>query len=157
LPLSVALSALLLAAPASAAQKCVAPPGTAAIEQYCETVPAVTGETGSGHGPGAARPISGQTLSRIQAAAGPRAVQAIAGPKATAPSTARKPSRGSGKDPEPPARPAAPARVDSNPLDAVASAASSGTEAGGPLVYILLALTLLLASATWLRFRRSNG
>ena len=153
--LCVALAALLLAAPASAAQKCVAPPGTAAIEQYCETIPAAGGETGSDDDPGATRPIGDETLGQIQAAAGDEAVRAIAGPQATAPSNAKKPSHRT--NPKPAGRSTAPAHVDSNPLDAVASAASSGTEVGGPLVYILLALTLVLASAAWMRFRRSNG
>jgi hypothetical protein len=153
--LCVALSALFLAAPASAAQQCVAPPGTAAIEEYCETLPAAGGETGSGEHPGPSRPISAGTLSRIQAVGGVHAVQAIGGPEATVPSKAKKPSPTT--SPERAGRATAPARVHSNPLDAVASAASSGTEVGGPLVYVLLALTLLLASAAWMRFRRSNG
>jgi hypothetical protein len=153
--LCVAVSVLLSAAPASAAQKCVASPGTAAIEQYCETVPAAGGDTGSESGPGSAQPISAETLSQIQAAAGGQAVRAVAGAEAIAPATPRKPSHATSA--EPAGRSPAPARVDSNPLDAVASAASRGTEVGGPLVYILLALTLLLASGAWMRFRRSDG
>jgi hypothetical protein len=154
--LCVALSALLLTTPASAAQKCVAPPGTAAVEQYCETIPSASGDTRSGDGPGAAHPIASGTLDQISAAAGPEAVRAIAGADAPAPSTARKPPERT-SDPQPAGRPARPAPAESNPLSAVVSAASDGTEVGGPLVYILLALTLVLVSGAWMRFRRSNS
>lgn len=151
------LSALLLAAPAGAAQPCVAPPGTAAIEQYCETIPSAGGDRDSVGRPGPEHPISGGTLRQVQAQAGPQAVAVIAGPGASIAAPAKQPSPGH-RAPRPTAkRPDVPARSHSNPLSAVASAAGNGAEVGGPLVYGLLALTLLLASAAWLRFRRSNG
>lgn len=49
-----------------------------------------------------------------------------------------------------------PASDGTNPLSAVASAAGTGAEVGGLLVYTLLALTLLVVGVAWTRFRRSG-
>jgi hypothetical protein len=147
--LPAALAALALATPAPAAT-CQAPPGTAAIEQYCETVPTASGDDAKNAG-GSPDGIARATLDRIEAAAGPAAVDTIGGTQ-----VAGSPSgRGEARRPTATGEPAKPAPERGNPLDAIASAAGSGAQVGGPLVYSLLGLTLLLAGGAWLRFRRS--
>src|SRR4051794_26277193 len=58
------LAGLLVAQPA-AAQNCVAPPGTAAVEEYCETVPTGTGDRGSGDPGQPAAGAPAKTLARL--------------------------------------------------------------------------------------------
>lgn len=59
------LAVFCVALPASAAaQDCVAPPGTSAIDQYCETVPTAVGDRGGGLR-GGSRPISEQTRQAL--------------------------------------------------------------------------------------------
>lgn len=155
----LAALALVLAGPAAAAEKCVAPPGTAAIEQYCETVPSASGDQpGSGaaadsaQGQGGA-PVTDATADRIAASVGDEAAQSITG---VAPGRGGDGPSKSAK-PRAPAKNRAPADAEANPLGAVASAASTGAEVGGPLVYSLLALTLLLVAVGWTRFRRTGN
>ena len=59
--LLLALTAILLAAAPAAAQKCNAPPGTAAVDQYCENVPSASG---NGGGSGDSNGSSGATAPR---------------------------------------------------------------------------------------------
>ena len=153
--------ALGLAGPASAAQKCVAPPGTAAMEQYCETVPSASGERGR-------RPAIGRSFhSRPGADLGSRLPPPIRSPRASATRLrrsitgvprgreagqrqqeheARSHRQGAARRPT----------LTANPLSAVASAAGTGAEVGGPLVYTLLALTLIVVGVAWTRFRRTG-
>src|SRR5262245_16828224 len=74
--LCTALCTLASAAPARA-QRCVAPPGTAAVDQYCETLPEAIGnrpaEPGGVAGAVASRPapVTPQTLGSL-VGAGPQ-------------------------------------------------------------------------------------
>jgi hypothetical protein len=126
------------------------------LEQYCETIPSAAGDTTGGSGPGPQQPIGNDTLSQIQAQAGREAVRAITGSPAPITSGARKPPERS-DEPGPDRGSEGPARTGGvNPLSAVASAAGSGAEVGRPLIDVLFAITLLLAGAAWIRFRRNT-
>src|SRR4051812_32756573 len=54
------------AAPA-AAQRCEAPPGTAAVDQYCETIPSASGPRGTDTGAAARQPVPAETLRKLEA------------------------------------------------------------------------------------------
>ena len=147
----VALIAALVLLPAATAtaQTCVAPPGTAAIDQYCETVPAAGGDRGSTD-------------------AGPR----VAIPQQTADQLARSNEGGTllrnlGNDPKKPwgatkqragsDESEAPVAPSNNPLDAVGSALSSGPTLDGWFIAALLAVTLLMVSWGWIAYRRRDN
>lgn len=150
--------ALGLAGPASAAPKCFAPPGTAAMEQYCETVPSASGnQAGPGSG---ARSTAGQAGPSVSAATADQ-IAASVGDEATQNITGVPRGREAGRDnkstkPGHPTTSSTPADAEANPLSAVASAAGTGAEVGGPLVYTLLALTLIVVGLAWTRFRRTG-
>src|SRR5947208_16163057 len=72
LRLAVALLALTASAaagavPVQAAANCVAPPGTSGIDQYCETVPAAGGDTGTRGGSQGSHPLSRSVPRRTAA------------------------------------------------------------------------------------------
>jgi hypothetical protein len=162
---SIVLSTLLLlalAAPATAAgpTDCVAPPGTAAIEEYCETVPSATGDKGGGIR--SAQPLDRSTRSelRSQGADG----QALAGLLRSDGSAATsgsgggsvtsKGSKGSGSAGT--SRGGAGATQDEpsgNPLHAVTSAVEAGPTLGGGFAWALLGITALMIAAGWMRLR----
>lgn len=138
----------LAAAPAGArADTCAAPPGTAAIEQYCENIPTPAGKTG-GHsgGGGSSSSIPAATAQRL-AAGGAGALLAVPGgsPRESKHSQAGRQPRERTRTPAP----------SGSPLDAIGSSLSNGGDSvGGGLVWVLLAITLALGGAAWLRFRR---
>jgi hypothetical protein len=75
LSLLALLSAGALGTPAAHAQQCNAPPGTAAVEQYCETVPEATGNRSTRKNSGATKgetrenapaPVAAPTLDEIE-------------------------------------------------------------------------------------------
>jgi hypothetical protein len=155
---------LALAAPASAGTtNCVAPPGTAAIEEYCETVPSATGNGGGGAS--ATRPVSSSTRAalRSQGADG----QALAGLlRSDGNGTAAAPaggSKASGQGSSAKGASSSRGTVDgasasqdepsSNPLHAVTSAVQAGPTLGGGLIWGLLGITALMLAAAWLRLR----
>lgn len=166
-----ALFLLVLAAPASASTtNCVAPPGTAAIEEYCETVPSATGNPSGGAR--APHPLSGSTQAalRSQGADG----KALAGllrsdgsapaggaSSSSASSSSSSSSGGGGAGGGGGAKSrggvadtsASQDEPSSNPLRAVTSAVQAGPTLGGGLVWALLAITALILAAAWLRLR----
>jgi hypothetical protein len=145
-------------APGSAwAQECVAPPGTAAIDQYCETVPTTTGDRGGAGavgGPG----VSAAQLKALQA--GTPEEQALArelntrkrgtsGSKGRSGSTTAGERTGSsaGREEE----------VSSSPLSAIRSAVDSGATVDAAFGWALLLMTVAATGAWWVgRTRRES-
>jgi hypothetical protein len=162
---SLLLSTLLLlavAAPATAGTSdCVAPPGTAAIEEYCETVPSATGDKGGGIR--SAQPLDRSTRAalRAQGADG----QALAGllrsdgssaPGGSAGSKGSKASKGARAGSTGTNGGGAGATQDEpsgNPLHAVTSAVEAGPTLGGGFAWALLGITALMIAAGWIRLR----
>jgi hypothetical protein len=155
---ALALLVCGLSAAAAQAQRCTAPPGTAAVDQYCETIPAADGSTGSQPGNDAARgSVSKGTLEALRAAgADGSSLAGIVSQTAPAPATgspqradAPKPSakRPAGKDTTD--------RPSANPLTALSSAAGDGSILPSGLVWVLLALLVTAVGIALFR-RRSN-
>ena len=160
----LALIAILVAAAPAAAQKCVAPPGTAAVDQYCENVPSATGNGGgsdSNSSSGASAPRStvraldraGETGKELKTFLG-EDVASAQGRSETEKRSPRSADRKAQKS-EPAGK--APTQPSSNPLGAVQSAVNSGTTIGNGFIWLLVALTLLIAGIAWTRYRRGSS
>ena len=168
--------------PAQAAPaNCTAPPGTSGIDQYCETVPAASGDQGTrGGGGGSSGGSSGQSgrvggnVSRRTAAAlqrsgaGGKAILGLSTGSGQASSSTQGSSSGAAKGHTGAAsqthgaaqgskgnQSTAPASRSDNPLEAIRSAVTSGTSAGPGFVWILVVLGAIMAGLGWLRYRRS--
>jgi hypothetical protein len=133
-----------LGAPAWGAQRdCKAPPGTSAIDQYCETIPAAGGDRGS----------SDRSGSRAESSLSPRTAQALrqAGPNGAGilALPAGAPRGGSAV-----ATPPKPAPVSESPLNAVGSAIESGASVDSRFLWVLIGLGIAFVAAAWLRYRR---
>jgi hypothetical protein len=148
--LAISLMLLVLALPAAAqAQSCAAPPGTAAVEEYCETIPAAGGDREGAAGRPAPVPAGSlRVLARSQE--GQDFVRLLGH------DPARAKDGGSGQSGKPGATgtPRTPGQPATDPLSAVTSALSSGPTPGGGFVSVLLALTLLMAGWGWIAYRR---
>jgi hypothetical protein len=159
------LVALLGAAGPASAARCKAPPGTSAIDQYCEAFPTAGGSTDTEErggsrlqgrlSPGTAKAFAkagsdGRTLLDLPAAAGS---------SRTKPGTSTGNGRNSRARPGQPGENANRGTADgapsSNPFRAVRSAVQSGTTLGGEFVWILIAIALALVAVAWVRYRRS--
>lgn len=147
----------LLALPAPAvAQDCVAPPGTAAIDEYCETIPEATGDRGSPLPPRRVPPATLESLRELGTDGAKLADQLdrkvlaqrddrrteLDGPALT--------TRGGG-----PA--AAEDEPGSNPLDAVRSAVGTGARIEDELGWAIALVTLLIAGSWWVGIRRRHS
>jgi hypothetical protein len=171
-------SAAAGALPAHAATaNCVAPPGTSGIDQYCETVPAAGGDTGTRGGGRGGHPLSHSVPRRTATGlrnAGPvgKAVlslpSGIAGQGAATQSGAgggavgKGGAHGKGSNGRSPtnrskAEQSTPSGKSDNPLQAIRSAVSTGTSAGEGLVWIFVALGLVMSGLAWLSYRRSTN
>jgi hypothetical protein len=161
--LMLALTAIMVAAGPAAAQQCKAPPGTAAVDQYCENVPSA-----SGNGGGGSNSSSGATTPRSTVRALDRSgksgkelnqflgedIASARGRSGTKQdsqgSSARKPAtRGQAGT--------APGQPSSNPLAAVQSAVNSGTTVGNSFIWALVLLALLIGGVAWTRYRRRSS
>jgi hypothetical protein len=163
--LLLVLAAMLVTAGPAAAQRCNAPPGTAAVDQYCENVPSATG---NGGGSGGSDGSSGATAPRSTVRALDRAgesgqelkrflgedVASAQGQSGKKRLSERAADRKTQK-PEPTGK--APAQPSSNPLGAVQSAVNSGTTVGSGFTWLLVSLTLLIAGIAWMRYRRGSS
>ena len=157
---SLVLSMLLLlavAAPAMAGTTdCVAPPGTAAIEEYCETVPSATGDKGGGVR--SAQPLDRSTRSalRAQGADGQALAGLLRSDGSSAPgtgATTSKASKGAGSSGGTAGTGASQDEPSGNPLHAVTSAVEAGPTLGGGFAWALLGITALMIAAGWMRLR----
>jgi hypothetical protein len=165
LPLLLIVAFCLAPASASAqAGRCQAPPGTSAIDQYCEVVPDGTGGS-STSGPGPKTP----GLSRAAQAALSRqgadgsAVVSLAGGGSSAPARSsaggQSPSQEKDQDPRPAGDHDVSGSGESRKgvLRAAASSASQETQRiGGAFIIVLLVALIAMGAWGWLRFRRSS-
>lgn len=143
--LLVAVGALALPAGASAQTSCQAPPGTGAIDQYCETIPRAEGPGGAGN-PGSTR--APQPLP-------PSTLRALRGGGEDARALADSLGKGGRKGGAAPALEAPSSdEPSSNPLPAIKASVGSGGGIGAGFVWILVGITLLMLALAWLRFRR---
>jgi hypothetical protein len=155
----------VLAQPAGAASgpgsTCQAPPGTSAIDQYCEALPTPGGT--SGHHRKHSHPVSNSTTKQLeqQGAAG-KAVLNLADSSgdagSTPPAKHKSPVRhhkrkSATSSPKPPASNALPA-PDSNPLSAVGSAIGTGSSSGAVLLWLLVALAVIMGGTAFIGYRR---
>jgi hypothetical protein len=150
-------SALAVSAPPAQAATCQAPPGTSAIDQYCEVVPDGTGGSSTG-GAGPRTPgLADKTEAALARAGGDgRAIVELA--KST---SARKvSSTGSGERRRPDTEPDDTSQSTENRngvLQAAASSASAEAErVGGLFVVVLLLAIIAMGGWGWLRFRRAS-
>jgi hypothetical protein len=163
----LAFVTLLLAAvlvPSAAAENCDAPPGTAAVDQYCENVPSASGpgsDSGSIPGPKVRRTVtralqrSGDAGAQLDRFLGAKSSQSDA---RSARRAARHPiASGDTEDLRPPSHGRSPAHSSTDPLSAVQSAVSAGADVGSGFVWLLLALGLVITGAAWLRYRRGSN
>jgi hypothetical protein len=153
----------LTAAPA-AAQQCTAPPGTAAVEQYCETVPSASGPRGGDTGAAAPLPVPANTQRELEASGTPgrelnEVLRGTATPAATATPRqgARKPEKRVAPTAQAPAPTPAPVST-GNPLSAVRYAVTGADTVGGGFPWALLLIAAIVGGAGWLRrTRRHDG
>jgi hypothetical protein len=144
---------LAVAAPASAGTTdCVAPPGTAAIDEYCETVPSATGDKGGGAR--SAQPLDRSTRSelRAQGADGQALAGLLSSDGTSEPAGKPKASKRAGSAGAAGAA-AAQDEPSGNPLHAVTSAVEAGPTLGGGFAWALLGITALMIAAGWMRLR----
>lgn len=173
--LSALLTAALLAAsPAAAqAQKCVSPPGTAAIDEYCETQPGVTGARGPDD-PGGGGNLPRGTVQKLSSAgADGEALVRATGAQPADPSGAQSGSAGTrrpgagGRGPggsdgrgggaQGDRHTVTPQAPSSNPLSAVTQSVGKGSSIGSGFVIGLLVLTLAMAGWAWVAYRRRSS
>ena len=176
-----ALAAGVLVGPLSAQAapvNCVAPPGTSGIDQYCETVPAASGDQGTrggGGGSGQSGRVGGNVSRRTAAAlqrsgSGGKAILGLSTGSGQASSSTQGSSSGAAKGKtgtssqkhgaaqgSQSSQSKAPAGRSDNPLEAVTSALSSGPTLGGGFIAALLAVTLLMLTWGWIAYRRRAG
>lgn len=149
IPALLALLLVALVVPANAqAQACVAPPGTAAVEEYCEFVPNADGERpATQRGIQPALPIPASTRRALQRTEAGRELERVLqtppGGSDDAPGRQR-----AGDDADPVDAPS------NNPLSAVSAAVSSGPGATVLMPSALLGITILLGAWAWIGLRR---
>lgn len=157
----------LLAPSVASAQRCVAPPGTSAVDEYCETVPSAGGDRGAGdHGGGSGASISPGTVAALaRSGKDGQALDRALGkdPSAVRP---RKPTRGdkkaargsdATKGKHPLSGGGAASAPPPNPLNAVGQAISGGATMGSWFVLALLAVALLMLGWGWVAYRRRSS
>jgi hypothetical protein len=152
--LAMALVALVPAV--AAAQRCQAPPGTAGIDQYCETIPGAGGNQNPDDAAGGSGGRAGEGLPRRARGALSRAGRDGAGVLRL---TGEAPAGKSRKGTPPAGEGVASSQGGSSgtpsgdPLSAVRSAAESGATLSAALPLVLLGLALLALAVGWTRYR----
>jgi hypothetical protein len=163
LSLALALAAMLLAIAPASAQTCNAPPGTAAVDQYCENVPSASGNGGRGSGSqgGSGSKPSPATVRQIRQSgrSGKQLATFLGDDEVASARATRERSKRSSDQKKQADKPAdaTPRQPSSNPLGAVQSAVNSGSTIGDGFVWILLAIAVLIAGIAWFRIRRSSS
>lgn len=165
---SLVVALLTLTASPALAQTCEAPPGSAAVDQYCEAIPEGSGSqsgadfqrsagssssdgtSGSGTGSG----LSDDTARELRAAGSAGA----AVEQLSRASRAKAPSGGSTAQGDVAGVDAASDDVSGSPLKAIPASVENGPVAGPVLVWALLAATLALLGLGWVAYRhRDDG
>ena len=159
------LGAGLLAPAASAQRDCQAPPGRAAIEQYCEVLPGAGGDrSAGGGGGGSGRDALSPSVRRElrQAGAAGKVITGLVGESgadATGGGGSGDGRSGAGAGDSGSGDGTASSggvrgEPSDNPLEAVRSAAEAGPSSGSALLWALAAVIVLLTALAWLRSRR---
>jgi hypothetical protein len=149
LAVAVVLGATMLVAAPASAQSCKAPPGTSAIDEYCEAIPSPSGDRGSTDSDRGGLPIPAATRRALEkAGADGRSIV-----KLSASATKRKRPAGDAA--------AAKASGEAGPasgnvIDALAAGVGEGGTVGPLFGTLLLFLALVFASLGWLRYRRGG-
>jgi hypothetical protein len=154
--------AFALPAEVGAQQTCNGPPGTAAIEQYCEWVPSASGDRRPGQGARPSAPLPPRAVNQLARAEDGRALLTALGVDPDAPSQRQgsasggSDARGGGRGAAETGAPAA--RVPSNnPLDAVRSALGAGPIGGPALPWIIFVTTVVMGGWAWVSKRRRSS
>jgi hypothetical protein len=152
--LPILLVLMLAAAGPAQAQECVTPPGTAAVDEYCETVPDAAGDRGA---PAPPRQIPPSMLAALREKGedGARLADQLDRAALT-----KNPRRRPGRDI--PVEGDTSARLDesepaANPLDAIREAVTTGARVEAGLGWALALITLALGGAWWLGTRRRRA
>ncbi len=172
LRLVIALAAALvpsIAAPAAQAQGCEAPPGSAAVEQYCEAIPQGDGSQsgnnfqreasestpggGGTNGQSGGNPaLSAEAARELQSSgADGEAVAELARASGGGPTGASDEEAG-----EVAGTVAQSEAASGSPLKAVSASVENGPVAGPLMIWALLGATLIVLALGWMRFRRNH-
>lgn len=176
--LVIALLASLLAAtaaPSAHAQSCEAPPGSAAVEQYCEAIPEgdgaqsgndfrreATESAGAGGGTNGQDGSGGSTLSPEatealeSAGADGDAVADLARASSGGPNTASN-GTSEAEAGDVAGSSASSQEASGSPLKAVSASVENGPVAGSLMIWALLGATLVVLALGWMRFRRTGA
>jgi hypothetical protein len=127
----------------AAAQRCVAPPGTAAVDQYCETVPTAEGDRGSADPPPAK--LAPETVAALNRTPDGQALAQVLGQDA---------ATGKARNKRVPAVTPAPA---SDPFSAITQAIGDGSTIGTGFIIALIIIALLMAGWGWVAYRRRSA
>lgn len=162
LPILLALAALAMWSAPAQAQNCEAPPGSAAVDQYCEAIPEGGGSqsgndfqreratSGSGATEGDATAVPAGTATELKAAG--QDGEAIA--KLAAGSTTGTSSGGSADaSGDVAGATASSEHVSGSPLKAVSASVQNGPVAGSLLIWALLGSTFAVLALGWIRYR----
>jgi len=159
--LASVITVILVGPGVAVAQDCKAPPGTAAIDQYCETVPSGSGGSGAKSG----KPASPTSLSRRTSKALARAgsdgatlAQAIGAEDARQPARDKSSGgrRSAGTGSKLPITRDTEDSASSGQVGAVRAAVGS-RGIGDSFGWVLLAATLLTVGIAWMRYRRRSA
>lgn len=140
------------------AQSCQAPPGTAGIDQYCESIPGAGGNQGHPNGPGGGNPHPGKGVPgrarRALSDAGPdgQGVLDLAQGEAGSAKQSKEPTVSDGST-NGAASSGPGASPSNNPLSAIRSSAQSGATLSPGFAVVLVLLGLSALGATWFRYR----
>lgn len=162
LPILLALAALATWSAPAQAQNCEAPPGSAAVDQYCEAIPEGGGSqsgndfqreratSGSGTTEGDATALPAGTATELEAAG--QDGEAIA--KLAAGGTTGTTSGGSADASGDVAGATASSEdVSGSPLKAVSASVQNGPVAGSLLIWALLGSAFAVLALGWIRYR----
>jgi hypothetical protein len=166
--ISAVLLALLVAAPASAqGDRCQAPPGRSALEQYCEQLPGAGGSQGGGGGGGVDRKTARELRSAGGAGAALLGLAESSG-GGTGSNGGGSGSGGSGRSEGGGSGAGASGSgssdtgdADAEPsgsvLSALTSSAEDGPTVGNALAWVLIAIAIGCFAVAWLAWRRRRG
>ena len=146
LGLTTVISVLLVSAGAAVAQRCKAPPGTAGIDQYCETVPGAKGDRESGSGKRVGRSLDREDSRALEEAGQDgRGVLALPASGARGRGQGERQGERQGKE------------ASGSAIGALGSGIESGSSAGQGFIWLLLAAGVGMAGIAWIRYRRGSS
>lgn len=170
--LPLAALAALMSAPSAQAQDCEAPPGSAAVEQYCEAIPEGSGsqsgnefqreratQGGEGDAGGGQRnnAFSADTASKLESEGTEgAAVAALVGQSSRSSGSGSTGSAGTTNDGGVAGAQASGGEASTSPLKAVSASVVNGPVTGPLLIWALLGSTVAVCGLGWIRYRGSS-